>query len=66
MGILRNCDICDVEFEIGHSECNSVKISVYDVKTKRYNEKFYWTCRHCAAAVRAYADKLSRDFKKET
>lgn len=64
MGILRNCDICNREFEMQFSECNAVKINVYDIKTNRYNQNFYWTCRHCAAAVRAYIDKLSREFRE--
>lgn len=66
----RNCDICGREYEIDDYNkwaslyTNSVETRVWDVKHKRYSIKQYNTCRDCASAVRAYADRLARKYKE--
>lgn len=42
-----------------------VSVSVYDVKTEMLNTKTWFVCRHCATAVRAHIDKLSRKLREE-
>lgn len=59
-------DVCEPYISAKYIEPlhDAVLIRVYDVKTEEFNNKYYRTCRHCATAVRAYADKLSRDIKR--
>lgn len=64
-----NCDICGEEFTaygkdpFAGDKTDGVAIRVYDKKTGHFNIKHYRTCRNCATAVRAYADKLTRELR---
>ena len=63
------CHICGDLYEpykspnYGAPVCDNVAVRIYDKKTGYLETKHWYTCRHCATAVRAYVDKLSRELK---
>lgn len=49
----------------GAPVADNIRVCVYDLKTEHLNTRQWYVCRHCATAVRAHIDQLSRKYRKE-
>lgn len=60
-------DVCEPYISAKYIEplADAVMVRVYDIKKEEFNTKYLRTCRHCATAVRAYIDKLSRKLRED-